>query len=170
MAAPPGYGPPNTRNPFADQASPYGAPLRQYPGENDYASRNASAVPLNNPAFFDSAPKCEHCLPSLVTCLRTYHFLAAAGSVESMDGYDRQYSDSVNSRFSTGTTDGPYNPFADMPGSGEPYPAWTAERDIPMSAEEIEDIFLDLAQKFGFQRDSMRNMVSCRASSFSQCR
>ncbi|EMD38542.1 glycosyltransferase family 48 protein [Gelatoporia subvermispora B] len=27
-----------------------------------------------------------------------------------------------------------------------------------MSTEEIEDIFLDLAQKFGFQRDSMRNM------------
>lgn len=25
--------------------------------------------------------------------------------------------------------------------------------------EEIEDIFLDLTQKFGFQRDSMRNMV-----------
>ena len=24
---------------------------------------------------------------------------------------------------------------------------------------EIEDIFLDLTQKFGFQRDSMRNMV-----------
>ena len=29
-----------------------------------------------------------------------------------------------------------------------------------MSTEEIEDIFLDLTQKFGFQRDSMRNMVS----------
>jgi len=28
-----------------------------------------------------------------------------------------------------------------------------------MSTEEIEDIFLDLTQKFGFQRDSMRNMV-----------
>ncbi|KAF8921305.1 1,3-beta-glucan synthase [Mucidula mucida] len=27
-----------------------------------------------------------------------------------------------------------------------------------MSKEEIEDIFLDLTQKFGFQRDSMRNM------------
>ncbi|KAI1795898.1 1,3-beta-glucan synthase [Ganoderma leucocontextum] len=27
-----------------------------------------------------------------------------------------------------------------------------------MSTEEIEDIFLDLAQKFGFQKDSMRNM------------
>lgn len=41
----------------------------------------------------------------------------------------------------------------------EPYPAWGAERNIPLSKEEIEDIFLDLQQKFGFQRDSMRNMV-----------
>lgn len=29
---------------------------------------------------------------------------------------------------------------------------------IPLSKEEIEDIFLDLTSKFGFQRDSMRNM------------
>ena len=42
----------------------------------------------------------------------------------------------------------------------EPYPAWSTERQIPLSKEEIEDIFLDLTQKFGFQRDSMRNMVS----------
>lgn len=41
----------------------------------------------------------------------------------------------------------------------EPYPAWSSKRQIPMSTEEIEDIFLDLTQKFGFQRDSMRNMV-----------
>lgn len=48
------------------------------------------------------------------------------------------------------------------PGAGgsEPYPAWSAGRQIPMSTEEIEDIFLDLTQKFGFQRDSMRNTVS----------
>ncbi|KAJ7326188.1 1,3-beta-glucan synthase [Mycena albidolilacea] len=38
------------------------------------------------------------------------------------------------------------------------YPAWSADRHIPLSKEEIEDIFLDLTQKFGFQRDSMRNM------------
>lgn len=44
------------------------------------------------------------------------------------------------------------------PGSREPYPAWSAERAIPLSKEEIEDVFLDLTQKFGFQRDSMRNM------------
>lgn len=30
--------------------------------------------------------------------------------------------------------------------------------------EEIEDIFLDLTYKFGFQKDSMRNMVSRNAS------
>jgi 1,3-beta-glucan synthase len=44
--------------------------------------------------------------------------------------------------------------------TAEPYQAWSADRQIPMSTEEIEDIFLDLTQKFGFQRDSMRNMVS----------
>jgi 1,3-beta-glucan synthase len=46
-------------------------------------------------------------------------------------------------------------------GGREQYPAWTPDRQIPLSKEEIEDIFLDLTQKFGFQRDSMRNMVCC---------
>lgn len=50
------------------------------------------------------------------------------------------------------------SPFADPGVGGDPYPAWSADRQIPMSTEEIEDIFLDLTQKFGFQRDSMRNM------------
>lgn len=40
----------------------------------------------------------------------------------------------------------------------EPYPAWTVEHNIPLSKEEIEDIFIDLTAKFGFQKDSMRNM------------
>ncbi|KAF6812527.1 1,3-beta-glucan synthase component [Colletotrichum sojae] len=42
--------------------------------------------------------------------------------------------------------------------SREPYPAWTSDAQIPLSKEEVEDIFLDLTSKFGFQRDSMRNM------------
>ncbi|KKK27258.1 1,3-beta-glucan synthase component GLS2 [Aspergillus rambellii] len=42
--------------------------------------------------------------------------------------------------------------------SREPYPAWASDGQIPVSKEEIEDIFLDLVNKFGFQRDSMRNM------------
>src|SRR6266545_2912206 len=49
--------------------------------------------------------------------------------------------------------------FADPGLAGDHYPAWSADRKIPMSSEEIEDIFLDLTQKFGFQHDSMRNMV-----------
>ncbi|KAH6876541.1 1,3-beta-glucan synthase component-domain-containing protein [Thelonectria olida] len=40
----------------------------------------------------------------------------------------------------------------------EPYPAWASDDNVPISKEEIEDIFLDLTAKFGFQRDSMRNM------------
>ncbi|KIM94327.1 hypothetical protein OIDMADRAFT_172631 [Oidiodendron maius Zn] len=40
----------------------------------------------------------------------------------------------------------------------EPYPAWTSDAQIPLSKEEVEDIFLGLTAIFGFQRDSMRNM------------
>jgi len=71
---------------------------------------------------------------------------------------NRRYDPSVDSHASSVPS---ISPFAD-PGLGasEHYPAWSADRQIPMSTEEIEDIFLDLAQKFGFQRDSMRNMVS----------
>ncbi len=47
-------------------------------------------------------------------------------------------------------------------GYGDPYPAWSGDKQIPISYEEIEDIFLDLTQKFGFQRDSMRNQVCLR--------
>jgi len=47
----------------------------------------------------------------------------------------------------------------DFGAARDAYPAWSTERQIPLSKEEIEDIFLDLTQKFGFQRDSMRNMV-----------
>ena len=40
----------------------------------------------------------------------------------------------------------------------DPYPAWTADSQAPATIEQIEDIFIDLTNKFGFQRDSMRNM------------
>ena len=56
-----------------------------------------------------------------------------------------------------------YMEYAGPTGAQEAYPAWSSDRQIPLSKEEIEDIFLDLTQKFGFQRDSMRNMV-CRVS------
>ncbi|EJT52400.1 1,3-beta-glucan synthase [Trichosporon asahii var. asahii CBS 2479] len=40
----------------------------------------------------------------------------------------------------------------------EPYPSWTQEANIPLSKEEIEDVLIDLANKFGFQKDSCRNI------------
>jgi 1,3-beta-glucan synthase len=53
-------------------------------------------------------------------------------------------------------------PYESLPGLGqgshEPYPAWVSDSNVPLSKEEVEDIFLDLTIKFGFQRDSMRNM------------
>ncbi|KAK6464792.1 beta-1,3-glucan synthase [Scheffersomyces coipomensis] len=42
--------------------------------------------------------------------------------------------------------------------SNLPYPAWSADPQAPVKVEHIEDIFIDLTNKFGFQRDSMRNM------------
>ena len=95
--------------------------------------------------------------------------LFTAQSHESLDHlYSRQYSASVDSHLS-GVSTNQHGPFSDIPGSSVPYPAWSSERQIPISTEEIEDIFLDLTYKFGFQKDSMRNMVSLhtRASSHS---
>ncbi|KAJ1955347.1 1,3-beta-D-glucan synthase, partial [Linderina pennispora] len=39
-----------------------------------------------------------------------------------------------------------------------PYPAWSDPNQIPLSKEEVEDIFRDLTAKLGFQQDNMRNM------------
>ncbi|KAJ1672027.1 1,3-beta-D-glucan synthase, partial [Spiromyces aspiralis] len=42
--------------------------------------------------------------------------------------------------------------------SDAPYPAWSDPNQIPLSKEEIEDIFKSLTAKLGFQYDNMRNM------------
>lgn len=70
-------------------------------------------------------------------------------SAESLGGQKPPYPDST----------APNPEYPSGGGLPDSYPAWTTERQIPLSKEEIEDIFLDLSQKFGFQRDSMRNMV-----------
>ncbi|KAG0074287.1 1,3-beta-D-glucan synthase [Linnemannia elongata] len=55
--------------------------------------------------------------------------------------------------------------------SPNPYPAWTIEKQVPLTKEEIEGIMLDLTRKFGFQLDNMHNqfdaymtMLDSRAS------
>lgn len=81
-----------------------------------------------------------------------YSNAAAPGGSE---GGHRSYATSIASHSTIPHT----SQFGDQ-ATSEPYQAWSSDRQIPMSTEEIEDIFLDLTQKFGFQRDSMRNMVS----------
>lgn len=53
---------------------------------------------------------------------------------------------------------GNYDPLQFQATSSLPYPAWSADVTVPIKVEHIEDIFIDLTNKFGFQRDSMRNM------------
>ncbi|TCD69704.1 1,3-beta-D-glucan synthase [Steccherinum ochraceum] len=136
-------GQPPSRNPFSPQTpSPYSQPSRQYSaesvGSDNYSSRNASSVPLAGPnSYYDQNTP-------------------ISGSTDDGSEFHRHYAASIDSHMSTGSQY--QGPFADLPGSKEPYPAWSAERQIPISTEEIEDIFLDLTHKFGFQKDSMRNM------------
>lgn len=42
---------------------------------------------------------------------------------------------------------------------GEPYPAWTRDHTMPITNDEIDAIFVDLTNKFGFQRDNKSNML-----------
>lgn len=96
------------------------------------------------------------------TCV--YDFPAQPDTDSDVDLYGQRYppsSESLGPRMGMSDSNATaYAEYAGPPGAREPYPAWTAERQIPLSKEEIEDIFLDLTQKFGFQRDSMRNMVT----------
>jgi 1,3-beta-glucan synthase len=122
-----------------------------------------------DPGFYDHGstydPYGTHPRPSF--------FLALSNGVSAAHDTDSEYAqrfaasgfatsaESLNAQ-RTGQTSTPT--FSEYAGGGLPeaYPAWSADRQIPLSKEEIEDIFLDLTQKFGFQRDSMRNMVSVR--------
>ncbi|CCC72055.1 hypothetical protein NCAS_0J00760 [Naumovozyma castellii] len=80
-------------------------------------------------------------------------------------GYDSQYTPSQISYgepSSSGASTpvyGNYDPNAiAMALPNDPYPAWTADSQSPATIEQIEDVFIDLTNRFGFQRDSMRNM------------
>lgn len=140
---------------MANSAHPPHNPFRnhppsptQYPPDSLYPSPNSSTTHLASPHPFYDRSSFIFPSPSQLP-----DFLLASADAD----YSRRYTSSVDSHASIPSI----SPFAD-PGAGafEPYPAWSTNRQIPMSTEEIEDIFLDLTQKFGFQRDSMRNMAS----------
>jgi len=132
MSGRPGYGPPtNSQDPFNLPPGPYAQLSRGggYDSSSEAGDGYNSASNLN---------------------LNGQDPYGVRGDNESV--YSNNYAASIDSH--TGS-------FTDAPGprgSKDPYPAWSADRHVPMSTDEIEDIFLDLAQKFGFQHDSMRNM------------
>ncbi|TDL27462.1 glycosyltransferase family 48 protein [Rickenella mellea] len=132
MSARHGYGnPQDPRNPFANPHT--ASHLRR-----EYDSESESGDPYDRHGTFQSS----------ASNLTDHHY----------DGYPRGDNESERYAGSVDSHGGHHGSTFGPPGSQEPYPAWTADRQIPMSTEEIEDIFLDLTQKFGFQRDSMRNM------------
>ncbi|KAG2063618.1 glycosyltransferase family 48 protein, partial [Suillus decipiens] len=138
--AQPANGPQQPANPFPNPHSQQNfyqqQSIRQdYDNESEIGTPYASTTRLAaNQQYYDSNP------------------FAGRDSPSDAGHGNRSYAPSINSQASQ-----PYgSPFADS--AAYPYPAWSPDRQIPISMEEIEDIFLDLTQKFGFQRDSMRNM------------
>jgi 1,3-beta-glucan synthase len=151
-----GQGPPvqDPRNPFSPQAYPqaYTQERREYDADSEVGDPYGSTARLaGNSGYYDS---------------ERLGFLLYYGILTGRHADRDSGSESNHRSYAPSTVDShismPHSSaFGDSgPGTSEPYPAWSAGRQIPMSTEEIEDIFLDLTQKFGFQRDSMRNMVS----------
>lgn len=147
------------RNPFAQQqqAPPPPQPL-SYPQPTQNYSDHGSEDGYGSTTRLTSGAYDSACSP-LLRMEYILNLLIGRSSQASSDPHyqSRSYAPSIESHASQPTG----SPFGD-PGHGgstEPYPAWSVDRQIPISTEEIEDIFLDLTHKFGFQRDSMRNMV-----------
>ncbi|KAF8119311.1 glycosyltransferase family 48 protein [Boletus edulis] len=156
---------PHSTSPTLEHADPFGpsaAHGRRYVySDNDsdnvdtYGRRETYASDSSNNGLNDTERYYDH--------NGAYDPYAQQDTDSDVDVYGRGYPPSAESlgQSRMGPSDSSATAFVDnVPQSGQrdQYAAWTTERQIPLSKEEIEDIFLDLAQKFGFQRDSMRNM------------
>lgn len=143
-------------------------------GRRDTFTSDSSNHGLNDPErYYDQSggydPYGGHHV--LATVRYSHGFLAQQDTDSDVDLYGRGYPPSAESLGPSRvgpseSSTAAYVEYVPPSGARDQYAAWTPERQIPLSKEEIEDIFLDLAQKFGFQRDSMRNMV--RLSAFSK--
>ncbi|KAF5365320.1 hypothetical protein D9758_005437 [Tetrapyrgos nigripes] len=126
---------------------------RYYDSESDYGRRDtyaseSSNLGLNDQGYYDHNNGYDTYTPHDTDSDGDVYGQRYTPSAETLDPPRMAHADSSTPTFveysSTGARDS--------------YQAWSSERQIPLSKEEIEDIFLDLTQKFGFQRDSMRNM------------
>lgn len=171
---------PSSPSTDAHLMDPYAAHQRRYDTESDnaeYGRRDTYASDSSNahimePGYDERNPPYDYyrkCSPTLSQSQEPVLSSAAPQDTDSDgDVYAQRYAPSAESLGPPGVgrmgnSDSSTPTFVDYggpAGAREPYPSWIVERQIPLSKEEIEDIFLDLTQKFGFQRDSMRNMVS----------
>lgn len=177
-------------SPSADPHDPFGnanAAHRYYDNESDnadnynprdtYASGDSNQGYPEPERYYDQNGPYDAYGSSLslrfLQCLFNARFLGHPDTDSEGGAYGQRYTPSSESLAAPRTALESSTPtILDYGGSREQYPAWTPDRQIPLSKEEIEDIFLDLTQKFGFQRESMRNMVCafhddvCRFSCF----
>ncbi|KAF8740913.1 hypothetical protein AX14_006661 [Amanita brunnescens Koide BX004] len=166
MPAPPGHLSPDgyvSSSPSTDAhlIDPYAAHQRRvYDTESDnaeYGRRDTYASDSSNAHIME---------PSYDERNPNYDYYPPQDTDSDGDVYGQRYAPSAESlgppgvgRMGVSESSTPtFVDYGGLAGAREPYPSWVVERQIPLSKEEIEDIFLDLTQKFGFQRDSMRNM------------
>lgn len=136
-------------------------------GRRDTYASDSSNNGLNDPErYYDHSGNYDSYGVWSLSCAAHSHthshlcdFSAQPDTDSDVDIYGQRYppasSESLGPRVGlSDTTATAYAEYAGPPGAREPHPAWSAE--IPLSKEEIEDIFLDLTQKFGFQRDSAK--------------
>ncbi|KAF8911358.1 1,3-beta-glucan synthase [Mucidula mucida] len=143
---------PSSFDAHQNQNDPFSPPTQRRYYDNDsedYGRRDTYASDNSNAGFYDHNGAYDPYPPQDNDSDGDVYGQRYAPSAESL-GVPR-----VNQSESSTPTFVDYGASA---GGRDAYPAWSTERNIPLSKEEIEDIFLDLTQKFGFQRDSMRNM------------
>ncbi|PVU99735.1 hypothetical protein BB559_000456 [Furculomyces boomerangus] len=123
----------------------------------EYRSKNG-----NSGRYANYAPSTDS-LINLIENKKTYH---PTGSVASFS----QNSSWVSNQGRSGMDFAQ----AELILNDSPYPSWSDPNQIPLSKEEIEDIFKDLTNRLGFQKDNMRNvydmmmvMLDSRASRMS---
>ncbi|KAK5963150.1 1,3-beta-D-glucan synthase PWA37_004853 [Arxiozyma heterogenica] len=166
-----GYQDPQNNQYFYYQQQQQPPPQQQY----DEYGQPVNMMPMNNGGYYeDSYMQDMNQPPNMMMSqdnMENFSDFSSYGPPQPNNGYmmnggDPQqqqytpsqlsYGDNMNTGSSTPLM---YDPNAiAMALPNDPYPAWTADPQAPISIEQIEDIFIDLTNRFGFQRDSMRNM------------
>ncbi|CAA20125.1 cell wall and secondary septum 1,6 branched 1,3-beta-glucan synthase catalytic subunit Bgs4 [Schizosaccharomyces pombe] len=141
-------------NQYSTEKGKFTRPSDEY--ESEYSDYNAQPSDANNFYNLRGDGRYNAYDPSSDSLANVYNSVPYGSSP-----YDFSNSSFVGNSGSGTPLDGDSGSFyADSANltNREPYPAWTPENELPLTKEEIEDIFIDLTNKLGFQRDSMRNM------------